>query len=154
MELKLRNAVQEDMDLLFKWANDPIVRQNAFNTTQIPYEDHVKWFDGMMKNDNVYQYILCDGNDDIGQIRLNIEGEKAVISYSVDARVRGRGLGREMVKLAADEVLNKITNVTQLVALVKHNNHASAKTFENCGFTKKLMEDYIEYTFDISRKSI
>ena len=38
MDVYLREAQIQDRDLLFQWANDALVRQNAFHTEQIPYE--------------------------------------------------------------------------------------------------------------------
>ena len=52
MECYLREAIIEDIDILCKWANDPLVRQNSFSTEKIRYEDHVKWFNRVLKGDN------------------------------------------------------------------------------------------------------
>ena len=35
--LQLRRAKPQDMDLLYRWANDYTVRANAFHTEKIPY---------------------------------------------------------------------------------------------------------------------
>ena len=39
----LRLAEMEDMDLLFTWANEEMVRKNSFSTRKITYEEHVIW---------------------------------------------------------------------------------------------------------------
>lgn len=83
MDVYLREAQIQDRDLLFQWANDALVRQNAFHTEQIPYEKHIKWYDNMMQNPFVYQYILCDGELPVGQLRLDIKKTTAVIDYSI-----------------------------------------------------------------------
>ncbi|MDE7185188.1 MAG: GNAT family N-acetyltransferase, partial [Lachnospiraceae bacterium] len=64
--LWLRKVKPCDMDLLFRWANDETVRANAFHTEKIPYENHVQWFEKMMADATVYQYILCDGTVSVG----------------------------------------------------------------------------------------
>ncbi len=68
MSLQLRRAEHADRDLLFGWANDDAVRANAFHTEKIPYEKHVVWFDKMMADTSVHQYILweCDALDAAG----------------------------------------------------------------------------------------
>ena len=48
MTLRLREVTGKDMDLLFRWANDPVTRKNAFHTEQIPYETHRAWFVKML----------------------------------------------------------------------------------------------------------
>ena len=42
-KLYLRTADENDMDLLFQWANDPDVRKNSFHSEPISYETHKKY---------------------------------------------------------------------------------------------------------------
>ena len=37
----LRVADASDMDLIFQWANEPLVRKNSFSTREITYKEHV-----------------------------------------------------------------------------------------------------------------
>lgn len=151
MILRLRKASQEDMDLLFQWANDPVVRSNAFHTEQIPYENHIKWFAKMMADASVYQYILCDGELPVGQIRINIEDSAAVIDYSVAAAYRGKGYGSRMLRMIPMQIVqDKISNVIELAGQVKYGNNASARAFESCGYTKQELPEYIQYTNALS----
>lgn len=146
MKLKLRDVETTDIDLLFKWANDSTVRQNAFNTEPIPYENHKMWFVKMLADKDVQQYILCNDNTPLGQIRLNIEDNKAVIDYSIDKEWRGLGLGAKMVLMAEEVLKIKITDVIYCVAQVKYENAASARVFEKCGYDADNQEKYIEFT--------
>jgi RimJ/RimL family protein N-acetyltransferase len=145
MNLSLRKATYEDMDLLFKWANDKAVRCNAFNSTPIPYENHVKWFNKVMSDNTVLQLIMCDEDKPVGQIRLNIEDGKAYIDYSISNDKRGQGLGVEMIKLLRVNVAGVHCPFKSLIGQVKYDNTASAKTFEKCGFSRTYKEQYIEY---------
>lgn len=146
MSLRLRRACQADRDLLFRWANDADVRSNAFHTEQIPYENHVMWFQKMMEDASVYQYLLCDGTLPVGQIRLNIEGNEAVIDYSIAAEKRGKGYGSELLCLIMEQIKqDKITGVSKIVGLVKYENIASARAFEKSGYDKKELPEYIRY---------
>lgn len=95
----LRKAKQGDMDMLYGWANDPAVRINSFNSEPIPYEDHVKWFNHVLDNEKILQFILMDGNVPVGQIRLNVDGEEAEIGYSIASKFRGKGYGRTILHL-------------------------------------------------------
>lgn len=91
MELVLRPAEPGDMDLLYRWANDPVTRQNGFHTERIPYEEHRKWFSNVMQDGAAVIYICMEGRKPVGQIRLQMEAGQALISYSVDPDQRGRG---------------------------------------------------------------
>lgn len=150
MCLYLRKVQPTDLDLLFQWANDSTVRQNAFHTEQIPYENHVKWFTKMMADESVHQYILCEGEEPIGQIRLNIEGNEALIDYSISAEHRGRGYGSKLLQLMKNQIVtDKISGVIKMTGQVKYENFASARAFEKCGFTKKDMTEYIQYELEV-----
>lgn len=150
--LKLRKVTPQDMDLLFCWANDDTVRANAFHTEKIPYENHVQWFEKMMSDAAVYQYILYDGDVPIGQVRLVDEDGDALIDYSVAAAHRGKGYGLELLRLLCQQLeTDKMTSVTKLVGQVKYQNQASARVFEKAGFHKILLPEYIQYEKEVSR---
>ncbi|MDE7322998.1 MAG: GNAT family N-acetyltransferase [Lachnospiraceae bacterium] len=148
--LHLRSVCQSDMDLLFVWANDDTVRKNAFHTEKITYENHVKWFSKMLADKTVYQYILCEGECPIGQIRLNVEKGEGVIDYSICAAKRGKGYGSRLLQLIRQRVLfDKISDVTKLTGQVKYENTASARAFERCGFTRKEKPEYIQFELEL-----
>lgn len=151
MNLFLREAAKEDMDLLYEWANDSVVRQNAFHTEQIPYDTHRAWFVRTLADREVLQYILCDadrrqGREEIGQIRLSLKQDRAVIDYSIDKMLRQKGLGAKMILMAEEKLREKETDVIYCVGQVKYENTASARVFDKCGYDAEELEDYIEYT--------
>lgn len=144
--LRLREVRRADRDILFQWANDPETRRQAFHTEPIPYEDHIAWFEHVMADKTVHQYLLCRGDILLGQIRLNVEDGRALISYSVSPENRGKGYGAEMLRLLERRIASMpLCGITRLVAQVKYGNTASAKTFEKCGYRKHEMPDYIQY---------
>lgn len=148
MCLSLRKVDPADVDLLYEWANDSEVRKNAFHTEPILYENHVKWFAKMLEDSSVYQYILYRGESPIGQIRLNVEGDEALIDYSISPEYRGKGFGSKLLQLVRKQIVaDKISAVTKMIGQVKYENQASARAFEKCGFTKREMTDYIQYEF-------
>lgn len=52
----------DDCDLLFEWANYPMVRQNSFSTKAITYDEHVNWFKNIMERKDCVQYIYMEGD--------------------------------------------------------------------------------------------
>lgn len=142
-KLYLRKATESDMELLFEWANDETVRQNAFNTASISYEEHKAWFSRMMADENVVQYILMNDDTPVGQIRLTIDGSKALIGYSIAKEERGKGYGKEIINLVKGNVKQDYAQVDKLIGKVKPNNQPSLFCFEENGFDKK----YIQYEF-------
>lgn len=154
--MKLREVTPSDIDLLFAWANDTTVRQNAFHTEPITYEEHRAWFVRMLADTEVLQYILYyeKKNKNLGQIRFSIEDEIALIDYSIDPNQRGKGLGTRMILMGEEVLRSTRTDVIYCKAKVKPENTASTKVFEKCGYDKKENDtshrgqesiDYIEF---------
>lgn len=135
--ITLRKAELGDINLLYKWANDAVVRKNSFNTEPIPYANHQKWFKRIMMDDSVHQYILMDGDIPVGQIRLNVDGIDAEIGYSIAKEYRGKGYGHKILNLVVDEVQKRHPEIHTLTAKVKPDNVASTKLFESEGYNKR-----------------
>ncbi|BCZ26068.1 hypothetical protein EUBC25_01550 [Claveliimonas bilis] len=144
----LREALQSDIDLLYEWTNDPIVRQNSFHSEMISYAVHKEWFARIMEDKNIVQYILIADEEPVGQIRLTIDGNKAEIGYSIAPQHRQRGYGRMILQLIVDEVKHKFPDVKEVVAKVKPENIASKKLFESEGYDMK----YLCYVLDTNKK--
>ncbi len=143
--LVLRKADRADVDLLFKWANDPTVRNNSFRTNKITYEEHVNWFNNILRDSNTIQCILMKGDAPIGQIRLGIIGDRAEIGYSIAKEYRGNGYGHSIIQLVAEYVSINHPEINSLVAKVKPDNSASNRLFQSEGY--KL--EYLYYEKDL-----
>lgn len=150
MRLMLREVTGKDIDILFRWANDPVTRQNAFHTEQIPYDTHCAWFVKMLADRDVLKYILCSISNtgemqDIGQIRLSIEDGEALIDYSIAPEKRGQGFGTRMILMAEEKLRESRMDVAFCKGQVKLENIASAKAFEKCGYDMDEKEQYLEF---------
>ncbi len=143
MELLLREVQPEDMDLLFGWANDPVVRENSFNSDPIKYEDHKKWFNKMINDRDIIQYILMSEEKPVGQVRLTIHGEEAEIGYSIATEFRGRGFAKKMLDMMKDALKKDRSDIKRIIAKVKPDNGASRKVFESLGYE----EEYTCYIY-------
>lgn len=137
MKEYLREATKEDVDLLFKWTNDPIVRSNSFSSKKITYEEHVKWYKSLLENENCRQYIYMCGDCPIGQIRIVQKEKDAEISYSICEDNRSKGYGTKLLELIKTQAFHDFPSVDKLVGLVKMDNCASKKAFKNAGYEEK-----------------
>ena len=133
----LRDAEKGDMDLLFQWVNDSAVRKNSFSIADITYDEYVKWFEDMLSNDYVKQYIYIYNDEPAGQIRITINEQEAEIAYSISVVKRCMGLGNEMFILLAQKVQKDFPGVIKLTVKVKPDNIASQKTFLDMGYEQK-----------------
>ncbi|MBM9501956.1 GNAT family N-acetyltransferase [Leptospira sp. 201903071] len=132
----LRSVTAEDEDLLLEWANDPAVRQMAFDPTMISAEGHKEWFHSKLKDPNTKMYILEENNVPIGQIRfdLNEKDGSYYIDYSIDRNFRGKGYGNSIVIQGLEFHRNLNVIGSNYKALVKESNAASVQCFIKSGF--------------------
>lgn len=133
----LRTATEEDMDLLFAWANETDVRKNSFSEKNITYEEHRQWYKKLLNSKDSRQYIyMCDGVE-IGQVRIKIVGNEAEIGYSICFQKRCMGYGKEMIYLLREQIRHDFPEVRKLTAKVKPDNVASQKVFLDMGYVEK-----------------
>ena len=135
--LKLRKVRQEDCELLWKWANDPIVRTASFSSEAIAWEDHLGWFNNKLNSPSCYHFIAFnDLGEPIGQIRFDIDEQlQSIVSISLAGNQRNQGYGKLMLQMAIAKLCQHIS-VTHIQALIKPDNVASIKLFESVGFEK------------------
>ncbi|MBS4537825.1 GNAT family N-acetyltransferase [Clostridium sp. D2Q-11] len=149
VELKLVN--KRHCELLYEWANDELVREHAFNTEQIDYGEHKKWFENKINSPNTYIYIAYIEEIAIGQIRIDIEDDIGFIDYSIDKEYRGKGYGTTILKKIVEKFVTKDKVVKMLVGKVKIKNTASQKAFKNSGYTRNTKNDTIEYYINLTK---
>ena len=145
-QIKLRRAQENDCDLLWKWANDPEVRQSAFNSKDIEFKDHESWFLNKQNDPDCFQYIaLNKHNMPIGQIRFDIKDSIAEIDYSIDKDFRGIGLGKVLLKSGIELFCGEEGKPITIQGYVKNENEPSKRSFQDAGFietNKNVIDGY------------
>ncbi len=133
-QLRFRFAKESDVDLYYKWTNDPLVRKNSYNQNSVNYADHVNWFNKRLSSSNCFFYLFCNfDNIPVGQVRIESASEKTIIGISIDENFRGKSYGVEMLKLATGDYLRKNPGST-ILAYIKEENIASKSIFSKAGF--------------------
>lgn len=134
MELKARPVKENDLMLVFKWANDPLTRRMSFNQDPIPLETHKQWFRKLLSQQKIYFLIIegyiLDKWTPIAQVRVDQSGE---ISISLASKFRGCHLASPAIKTAIAYIKDKFL-VSELVAHIKHENIISVRVFRRVGF--------------------
>lgn len=125
--LRLRPAHANDALTYFDWVNDPMVRASAINSGPIDMPTHLKWFEGRLKDADTYLYVLEAGDLPVGQVRFERHGAEAIIDYSLDILVRGRGWAGRLLRLGMDAF--RSSRPTTLSAMVKPLHIVSTATF-------------------------
>lgn len=136
-KLYLRSVTMEDKKILYEWRNDPICRKNSMKIEGIEYDSHCIWLMNKLNSDECSMFICMKEDEPVGQIRIDCEGDIGKISYCVASNFRGKGYGKRMLALMEhDKRLPEKT--TKLYAVVKRDNIASQKCFENLNYSKEF----------------
>lgn len=151
--LKFRFANIEDISLYYKWANEPVSRENSYNKGEIDFVNHVNWFTSKLNSKDCFFYLFFNEEEKpVGQVRIEKKEEllkQAVISLSVETNCRGKGYGSEMIKLATDDFLDKFKGFL-IIACVFKSNIASYNSFIKAGYMleyEKVINDIPSYIF-------
>jgi UDP-2,4-diacetamido-2,4,6-trideoxy-beta-L-altropyranose hydrolase len=133
--ISVRPARESDCELIWYWANDQDVRNSAFRSDKIAFEDHIKWFCSKINDPKSFQFIGYDGrNRAIGQIRFDeLSDREYDVDLSIDKSFRGKGHGSQLIRQAIRELLN-VTAVDAIHSYVKLGNNASKGVFMCAGF--------------------
>lgn len=137
--MRLRKATKDDIDLLFLWANDAVVRANSFSSEPILFEHHKEWFDEQLHDMNTMIYIYLFNEQPVGQVRINISGKVATVGYSIDEKYRMQGHGKTMLRLLEGQLKEDYPFVEKIRAEVKGENAASIHAFRAVGYDDKCL---------------
>lgn len=156
-ELELRKAEYADMEQIYKWANEEGTRRNSFNTSRISHDEHVRWFEAKLKDENTYIFVLMRDKEPVGQGRITVEGDIGMISYAIGQTYQGQGLGRALLTALVDECIHHIPCIIQIIGLVKVDNQASKRLFNSLGFNEEVTThngvEVLKYTLKLNKTS-
>lgn len=148
---RIRQANKEDLLLVFLWVNDPELRKQSFSAEPIPLEDHTRWFLSKLADPTSSLYIVEYKGAPVAQIRFDVRGREAVISYSMDAGYRGRGWGQPTLELGISTFRKAHQQPVKIVGYVKTVNQGSVTIFEHLGFNRLETNDYPNaYKFELN----
>jgi UDP-2,4-diacetamido-2,4,6-trideoxy-beta-L-altropyranose hydrolase len=133
---RLRRVCADDARLLWEWANDPDVRAASFSSAPIPWEEHVKWLSAKLGcKKSLFLIVEEENGSKVGQVRFDLDGGDAVLSFSIAKEKRGFGLASPVIEAAVQELwLN--SEAGRVHAFVKPENVPSVKMVENAGFDR------------------
>ena len=127
--LTYKEVTSEDKEQLYIWAIDKQTRRNAINQKEISFEEHLNWFDSKLKLKSKKYFILKNEKTSLGLLRLDKIKGYWNISYLIDKKYRGFGLGQKVIEKAILE-----RDGLPLRAKIKEENIASKRIFQKLSF--------------------
>jgi RimJ/RimL family protein N-acetyltransferase len=137
--MKLRKAIFDDWKILLDWRNDPITRENSFETGEVSEQTHKLWFNDSLLNPYREIYILEDNSTPVGSIRSDkVSTNQYVLSWSIAPNQRGNGYGTKILELFLQD------KTGDFIAEIKPENIASIKMVQKNGFNQLDEIKYIK----------
>jgi len=133
--IHFRRANISDADQLISWRNDPETRSASIDSSPVTLDTHQRWMQASLSNPDRQIFIAEIDQHPIGTVRLDRRGGDWELSWTVAPDSRGKGLGRQMVKMATTLVSGT------LVARVKESNEVSHRIAKFSGFVPTKNED-------------
>jgi UDP-2,4-diacetamido-2,4,6-trideoxy-beta-L-altropyranose hydrolase len=133
--IEFRPVRPDDSDMLYHWANNPETRKQSFSTGPIPIDRHHQWFAEKTRSPIILFLIGMDGDVPVGTIRFELDGDAALVNFTVDPAQRGRGYGTGILFHGIRYAMTK-RYARRFTGLVKTSNLLSMKCFIKSGFNK------------------
>jgi RimJ/RimL family protein N-acetyltransferase len=144
--LSIRKVEEKDIQLLFEWANDPMVRKNSLNSNKISWEEHVKWFRSKLNDGNSYFYMVVNAQGELTAFVRFEKKDRWFAGIVVAPESQGRGIGKDALGRSIDEFFKCVRE--PIYAQIKRSNVASIKVFEYNDFSKVDDGDVLLYRRD------
>jgi len=134
-KINLVEAKEEDVLKIYKWRNEPDIREMSHSKSEIDIEEHKQWFGRVLNDSNRFVLIASIFESEIGVVRFDISGIEAEVSIYLLGENKGKGYGTEMLKAAEYWLVKQRPEIKSVVADVINNNKASMSLFNSNGYT-------------------
>lgn len=147
-KIRLRQAVEDDAHRTHEWRNAPEVRAASLDEREIPWEDHLRWFQHTLVNLSRVLLIAEAGSLPVGVLRYDLGGRRATVSIYLRPGQAGKGIGTRMLHAGTAWLVANRPEIQGIDAVVRPENLASRRAFIKAGF----LEQDAGFTFEINRE--
>ncbi len=133
----LRKVTFEDWKILLEWRNNLETRKNSHNMGLVEEENHKKWLNSIIVNENRQLFVAFNNEIPVGTVRADFDKQnnEYELSWTIAPDLRVKRIGKKMIKLLADKLRLKIR------VEIKNGNIASIKIAEYTGMIFKKEEN-------------
>jgi len=127
MKIQIRKASVKDARFFYELRNEKTARKNSFDTKDIKYKDHLKWYKNKLKKKNViFLVALISDSKKIGTVRYETDKIFTYISIHISKKYRNLGYGSKIIKKSEKFLKKKLV----IISRIKNKNKASVKIFK------------------------
>jgi RimJ/RimL family protein N-acetyltransferase len=132
----LRPATMSDLDMIFRWRNDPFILAHGSSNREVGQKEHQQWFAETISGQNRKMFIILERSNPIGQIRFERESRRdCVVSVYLLEEFIGRGHGLLAIRKGCAAIFQG-WDVDRVVACVRFDNQAGRSAFLKAGFNE------------------
>lgn len=142
-EIQFRVAEIGDAKLLFGWKNDEETRHASIDPSEVHWDDHMRWLRAALAScERTIELAFFPDrpNEPVGVVRFDRRGDETELSWTVAPQMRGRGIGKKMVKAAVSRRPG-----SALIARIKMGHRASEAIAIAAGFVVERSVDGVSY---------
>ena len=136
MKFSFRKVKKKDEKILFEWNNDFQVRRWSFNKKVISLNEHKEYIKKKIKQKNFIMWLFLYNKKPCGLIKISKSKNKAILSYLISKKYRGKKIASIMLFRAKQKFCKKFPNIS-ILAYVLPKNKISTKSLLRAGFTLK-----------------
>lgn len=134
--LSLRRAVAADCDLVWTWRNDERTRRHFHDPRPVDLAAHRRWFAASLEMESRDLLLGSEGEDPVGVLRFDHEGDRALVSVYLVPDRAGRGEGAWLLRAGLRWLADHRPAIRDVDAEVLAANEASRRAFEAAGFAR------------------
>ena len=132
MEINLKKCTKDNWDFILSLRNDFYKNSLYIQVKPLTKTEHYEYMKKQSKNTNFHQWITIMDEKIVGYIRILDNA----VNIMVSKEYHGKGIGSMMLKLL--EIEAKKLGITKIISLIRVDNNASKKIFENNDYNLKL----------------
>lgn len=137
-QLRLRPALERDRDRLLAWRNDADAVRFS-RTGPVTRATHDAWFSARLTDPSTRIWLGHVGGTAVGQVRVDIDDGRGLVSLFVAPEARGRGLAAPFLD-GLHNALRVDLQVVHLVAHVRTDNVPSLRAFQRAGYRRQSVD--------------
>lgn len=128
---------EEDIELSFRWRNDPRTRRYIFDPRELDFAGHAAWTRQSLHMPARNLLMCRRGGERVAVLRLDAAADDTVVfSIYVDPELAGSGIGPEAIRAGVDWLRRHRPAAKFALAQILEANTASEQAFAAAGFER------------------
>lgn len=137
--IKLINATEEHIKLIYNWRNQQFIREVMYNSELIKWENHLNWFHSVLTNNQKYLKILYYNNIPYGLANFQMTNANANVGewgFYIGEKESPKGMGTVLAYKMLEFLFEEL-NVRKVCAEVIDFNETSLHFHKKVGFIQE-----------------